>query len=83
MKRPDPIVEDILMDCIQDDGYYRGYARADNCLRCIRLQYEPVGAAEDKKGYAFCEKCMEELDITKGVRRLMFGLRRKSKETNI
>jgi hypothetical protein len=79
-KRPDPIVDLILYSTIQDDGFYRGYARKDNCLRCIRLGYEPVGVALDSKGYAFCDKCMQDLDLTIPVRNIMFGLRRTEKD---
>jgi hypothetical protein len=82
---PDPIVLDILYETFEDDGLYMGVPRDGNCLRCIRmggrLNKEGIKVINPAPGNrAFCRACMDDdLDRSKAVQKIMFGLRRRSK----
>jgi hypothetical protein len=77
---PDPIVEDILLDIAEDEdnGLYKGYDRATTCQRCVDHGYDPPGTP-DKIFFAYCNKCMDELDRARYVRAIMRRMRRTSK----
>ena len=90
MPPADPIVLDILYEAFEDDGLYLGVPRDGNCLRCIKMANDGKPRIDDNNGLikinpaegnkAFCVQCMDEdLDRSDAVRRIMFGLRRRSK----
>ena len=72
----DPAVIDILYESLNDDGKFRGVDRAGNCLRCIRLGNDPIRQPTEDY-YAFCQQCMDELDMSEGVKKQMFRMRRQ------
>lgn len=76
----DPDVTEILYQSLNDDGYYRGFPRDGHCLRCIRLGNDPVRVPK-QDWFAFCEQCMEELDMGKRVKLQMFGMRRNTNKS--
>lgn len=82
VNNPDPVVEDILLDAIEDedDGFYKGWDRNLYCMRCIDHGYtDPEPGKPEKLEFAYCKKCMLELDREPYVRAIMRTMRRSAK----
>ncbi len=80
---PDPIVTDILLDIVEDedDGLYKTWERNKYCLRCIDHGHtDPEPGIPDKAEFAYCNKCMNELDRAPYVRAIMRRMRRHAKD---